>query len=142
VAHDFYAIRNTEYILRIAYCVLDSSHLMTFPGFTSSETFTQLPDSLFHLLGGMDDLDELKVTLYVLWRFEHLEARMRYLSPAAASRDGFSRPGCRQRIRRQPWHLPAICPGWRDSASALRDAQSATNIQRHLQLIQIIHPPQ
>ena len=64
---------------------------MTFPGFTSSETFTQLPDSLFHLLGGMDDLDELKVTLYVLWRFEHLEARMRVLSPGQiAADDGFA----------------------------------------------------
>ena len=61
---------------------------MPFPGFTSSETFTQLPDSLFHLLGGMNDLDELKVTLYVLWRFEHLEARMRVLSPGQIAADG------------------------------------------------------
>ena len=61
--------------------------MTTFPGFTSSETFTQLPDSLFHLLGGMDDLDELKVTLYVLWRFEHLEARMRYISPGQIAED-------------------------------------------------------
>ena len=62
-----------------------------FPGFTSSETFTQLPDGLFHLLGEMDDLDELKVTLYVLWRFEHLEARMRVLSPGQiAADDGFA----------------------------------------------------
>jgi DNA replication protein len=52
----------------------------TFPGFTSSETFTRLPDSLFRLLGEIDDLDELKVTLYVLWRIEHLEARARSLS--------------------------------------------------------------
>jgi DNA replication protein len=51
-----------------------------FPGFTSSETFTKVPDSLFRLLGEIDDLDELKVTLYVLWRLEHLEARTRYIS--------------------------------------------------------------
>lgn len=60
---------------------------MTFPGFTSSETFTQLPDSFFRLLGELDDLDELKVTLYVLWRFEHLEARMRYISPGQIAED-------------------------------------------------------
>ena len=58
-----------------------------FPGFTSSETFTQLPDSFFHLLGGFDDLDELKVTLYVLWRFEHMEARMRYISQGQIAED-------------------------------------------------------
>ena len=58
-----------------------------FPGFTSSETFTQLPDSLFHLLGEFDDLDELKITLYVLWRFEHLEARMRYISQGQIAED-------------------------------------------------------
>jgi DNA replication protein len=58
-----------------------------FPGFTSSETFTQLPDSFFHLLGEFGDLDELKVTLYVLWRFEHLEARMRFISPGQIAED-------------------------------------------------------
>jgi DnaD/phage-associated family protein len=64
----------------------------TFPGFTSSETFTQLPDSFFHLLGEFDDLDELKVTLYVLWRFEHMEARTRYISQGQiAEDDGFAR---------------------------------------------------
>jgi len=59
----------------------------TFPGFTSSETFTQIPDSFFALLGQIDDLDELKVTLYLLWRFEHMEARARYLSPAQMAED-------------------------------------------------------
>ncbi len=63
-----------------------------FPGFTSSETFTQLPDSFFHLLGEFDDLDELKVTLYVLWRFEHMEARTRYISQGQIAEDnGFMR---------------------------------------------------
>lgn len=51
-----------------------------FKGFTSSETFTKVPDGLFRLLGEIDDLDELKVTLYILWRLEHLEARTRYIS--------------------------------------------------------------
>jgi DnaD/phage-associated family protein len=61
--------------------------MTTFPGFTSSETFTQLPDSFFRLLGELDDLDELRVTLYVLWRFEHLEARMRYISLGQIAED-------------------------------------------------------
>jgi DNA replication protein len=50
-----------------------------FPGFTSSETFTQVPDSLFRLMNEIDDLSELKLTLYVLWRIEHIEGRFRYL---------------------------------------------------------------
>src|SRR5687767_3870117 len=53
---------------------------MPFSGFTSSETFIQVPNGLFRLLGEIDDLDELKVTLYVVWRLEHLEARTRYIS--------------------------------------------------------------
>ncbi len=50
-----------------------------FPGFSSSETFTQVPDSLFRLLGEIDDLDELKVTLYILWRIEHMEGAFRQI---------------------------------------------------------------
>jgi DnaD/phage-associated family protein len=45
-----------------------------FTGFTDSETFTQLPDSFFRqLLNETGDADELKVTLYALWRMAHLE---------------------------------------------------------------------
>jgi DNA replication protein len=44
-----------------------------FSGFTSSETFTQLPDSFIHLLKEIDDVVELKVTLYAIWRIEHIE---------------------------------------------------------------------
>lgn len=45
-----------------------------FSGFTDSETFTQLPDSFFRqLLKEVGDADELKVTLYALWRMAHLE---------------------------------------------------------------------
>ena len=45
-----------------------------FKGFTDSETFTQLPDTFFHqLLSQIDDAAELKVTLYLLWRVEHMD---------------------------------------------------------------------
>lgn len=50
-----------------------------FSGFTSSETFTQLPDSFFHLLHEIDDIAELKVTLYAIWRIEHIEGHFRAL---------------------------------------------------------------
>jgi DNA replication protein len=50
-----------------------------FYGFSSSETFTQVPDSIFRLLGEIDDLNELKVTLYVLWRIEHMEGAFRQI---------------------------------------------------------------
>ncbi|MCX6039395.1 MAG: DnaD domain protein [Chloroflexi bacterium] len=51
-----------------------------FSGYTDSETFTQVPNTFFRqLLIEMDDADELKVTLYALWRFEHMESRLRFL---------------------------------------------------------------
>ena len=51
-----------------------------FKGFTDSETFTQLPDALFHqLLKEIDDTAELKVTYYFLWRVEHMEGPFRML---------------------------------------------------------------
>ena len=51
-----------------------------FSGFTDSESFTQIPDSFFrHLLTEVTEADELKVTLHALWRFEHMEGRIRYL---------------------------------------------------------------
>jgi len=51
-----------------------------FTGFTDKETFTQIPDTFFrHLLAEIDDADELKVTLYAMWRIEHMEGRVRYL---------------------------------------------------------------
>jgi DNA replication protein len=51
-----------------------------FQGFTDSETFTQVPDSFFHhLLAGMDDRDELKVTLYALWRIGSMEGGVHFL---------------------------------------------------------------
>jgi DnaD/phage-associated family protein len=50
-----------------------------FKGFTSSETFTQVPDSFIHLINEIDDMAELKVTLYAIWRIEHIEGHFRAL---------------------------------------------------------------
>ena len=60
----------------------------TFDGFTSAETFTAVPDSLFRMLAGMDDLDELKVTLYVLWRIDHMEGPFRQICRSEILEDG------------------------------------------------------
>jgi DnaD/phage-associated family protein len=44
-----------------------------FPGFGPSEPLTPIPDSFFQsLLTAISDAAELKVTLYALWRIEHL----------------------------------------------------------------------
>jgi DnaD/phage-associated family protein len=52
--------------------------MTTFKGFTDSETFTQLPDSFFRqLLNKISDADELKVTLYAIWRIEHMDGPFR-----------------------------------------------------------------
>lgn len=48
-----------------------------FPGFTSSETFTQVPDSLIKMINEIQDIAELKVTLYAVWRIEHMEGNFR-----------------------------------------------------------------
>jgi DNA replication protein len=48
--------------------------MKTFKGFTETETFTRLPDTFFHqLLSQIDDAAELKVTLYILWRVQHMD---------------------------------------------------------------------
>ena len=52
-----------------------------FKGFTESETFSVLPDTFFHqLLKQIDDVAELKVTLYLIWRIEHMQGPFRALS--------------------------------------------------------------
>ncbi len=51
--------------------------MTSFPGFTSSETFTQIPDSFLGMMIGIDDIAELKVTLYAIWRIEHMEGNFR-----------------------------------------------------------------
>jgi DNA replication protein len=53
---------------------------MSFPGFTDSETFTRVPDALFRLIQHMDDAREIKATLYLLWRVEHMEGPLLALS--------------------------------------------------------------
>src|SRR5687768_3767888 len=54
-----------------------------FKGFTDSETFTQVPDSVFRqLLKEIKDTDELKVTLYAIWWIDHTEGSFRALSEA------------------------------------------------------------
>ncbi len=50
-----------------------------FPGFTSSETFTQVPDSFISMMNEIEDIAELKVTLYAIWRIEHIEGNFRAL---------------------------------------------------------------
>jgi DnaD/phage-associated family protein len=51
-----------------------------FSGFSDFETFTQIPDSFFrHLLTEIDDVDELKVTLYALWRIGNMEGGVHFL---------------------------------------------------------------
>lgn len=66
----------------------------TFAGFTSEETFTPLPDTFFRrLLAEIDDLDELKVTLYALWRIQNMQGAARFL------REGDFRPCGAQDIR-------------------------------------------
>ena len=54
--------------------------MSTFKGFTDSESFTQLPDTFFQeLLTEIDDVAELKVTLFFLWRVQHMEGPFRAL---------------------------------------------------------------
>jgi DnaD/phage-associated family protein len=51
--------------------------MTSFPGFTSSETFTQVPDSFIKMMNEIQDVAELKVTLYAIWRIEHMEGNFR-----------------------------------------------------------------
>ncbi len=61
--------------------------MKTFKGFTSSETFAYLPDTFFHqLLDQIDEVAELKVTLYALWRIQQMD------SPTRALRESDFRP--------------------------------------------------
>ena len=56
--------------------------MTSFPGFTSSETFTQVPDSFIRMMNEIADAAELKVTLYAIWRIEHTEGNFRAMSEA------------------------------------------------------------
>jgi DnaD/phage-associated family protein len=53
-----------------------------FKGFTDSETFAQVPDSFFRLLKEIKDTEELKVTLYALWRIQNMQGPFRGISEA------------------------------------------------------------
>lgn len=50
-----------------------------FSGFTSSETFTRIPDSFIQLLAEIEDAAELKVGLYAIWHIEHLQGNIRWV---------------------------------------------------------------
>jgi DnaD/phage-associated family protein len=57
--------------------------MSNFKGFTDSESFTQLPDTFFQkLLPEIDNLAELKVTLFFLWQVQHMEGPYRALRQA------------------------------------------------------------
>lgn len=60
-----------------------------FSGFPAGKVrFTRIPGPFFsELLPQIDDLDELKVTLYALWKLEHMEGSQRYLQPEDFSGD-------------------------------------------------------
>ena len=54
--------------------------MTSFIGFTDSESFTHLPDTFFQkLLVDIDNTAELKVTLFFLWRVQHMEGPFRAL---------------------------------------------------------------
>ena len=54
--------------------------MTAFKGFSDSESFTKLPDTFFQkLLTEINDSAELKVTLFFLWRIEHMEGPFRAL---------------------------------------------------------------
>ncbi len=62
---------------------------MTFKGFPPGKiTTTRIPSLFFKdLLPQIDDLHELKVTLYGLWQIAHLEGEIRYLKEENFSSD-------------------------------------------------------
>ena len=78
-----------------------------FKGFTNSETFTPLPDPFFRqLLKEIDEVEELKVTAYVLWRFGNMEGPFQALAegdfdPAALGLEaGQVRAGLEKAVQR------------------------------------------
>ncbi len=55
--------------------------MTTFKGFTEKDNFTQVPNAFYkHLLGNIDDLHELKITIYALWRIQNMEGEAYSLS--------------------------------------------------------------
>ena len=63
--------------------------MKTFKGFTESESFTQLPDTFFHqLLNEIDDIGELKVTFYLMWRVQNMDGPFRALQESDFDPEG------------------------------------------------------
>lgn len=62
---------------------------MTFPGFSEdTKAPVRIPDQFFsHVLLEIDNLDELKLTMYIFWRLEHLEGLFHYLRLADLTSD-------------------------------------------------------
>jgi DNA replication protein len=77
--------------------------MKNFKGFTDSESFTQLPDTFFHqLLSQIDDVAEMKVTLYILWRVQHMDGSFRaFQAPDFAEQGlGLSAEGVRSGLEK------------------------------------------
>ena len=55
---------------------------MTFPGFPdNNSTQIRIPEQFFRqVMLEIDDLDELKITLYIFWRLDRMEAPAHYIS--------------------------------------------------------------
>ncbi len=62
---------------------------MAFSGFPAGKVpQTSIPEPFFReLLPQIDHLGELKVTLYILWRMQHMEGAFRYLRPEDIAAD-------------------------------------------------------
>lgn len=58
-----------------------------FAGFTASESFIPLPESLIRELANIHDLNELKVILYILWRVTKIEGGRKSVSRNEISLD-------------------------------------------------------
>lgn len=64
-----------------------------FDGFTSSEAFTQVPDSFINLISEIEDVAELKVMLYAIYRIEHIEGNFRGLNEVDFDEDALGLSG-------------------------------------------------
>jgi len=52
-----------------------------FKDFPASESFSVIPDTFFHqLMQQIEDVAEMKVTLYLMWRIEHMDGPFRALN--------------------------------------------------------------
>jgi DNA replication protein len=64
-----------------------------FGGFPEADRNTPIPDAFFNvLLPAIEDADELRVILYVLWRVEHMHGTYRALSDADIISSGLQGP--------------------------------------------------